>query len=281
MDLSAVNTPLISTHPAYLFIGSHTTLLEHAIIELQKILCPSAHPALRQAQDEIRANARLSAEAPRRRLDLEGGCSVCFTCRKIQEQQHESILWLCPEKQYAIDDLKVIFSTISFALEPHHHFFFVLQKADMLTATCANALLKSLEEPPAGYHFILLAQRAELILPTIKSRCLIHLLQSQKEHAPLTALLPFFTSTSFHDPIAFSKELESSNPSEWESLTLLDQLILFWSDHYKKSILANDEKKLKQAEQMIGHLKKALLQPPMPGSGKLFWKNLFLQIKQL
>ena len=76
-------------------------------------------------------------------------------CRKVREQQHESILWLCPEKQYAIDDLKVIFSTISFALEEDHHFFFVLQKADLLTSTCANALLKSLEEPPAGYHFIL------------------------------------------------------------------------------------------------------------------------------
>ena len=39
--------------------------------------------------------------------------------------------------------------------------------------------------------------------------------------------------------------------------------------------------KLKQATRMIGHLKKALRQPPMPGSSKLFWKNFFLQIKEL
>lgn len=245
MDFAA-----IINHPAYLFIGNEQALLEHAIIQLQKFFCKS------------------------------NGCSICIICRKIQEQQHESILWLCPEKQYAIDDLKVIFSTISFALEPQQHFFFVLQKADLLTAACANALLKSLEEPPAGYHFIMLAERAELVLPTIKSRCLIENLHSA-DVVPLSQLASFFTTTNFHDPIAFSKELDASNPSEWESLALLDQLLVHWSNQYKKSIIDHDAIKHKQAERMIGHLKKAFMQPPMPGSGKLFWKNLFLQIKEI
>lgn len=239
------------THPAYLFIGENDALLERVHLLLQNAFCN------------------------------DKGCGVCMQCRKIREQQHESILWLCPEKQYAIDDLKVIFSTISFALEPDHHFFFVLQKADMLTTTCANALLKSLEEPPAGYHFILLAQRTELILPTIKSRCLIEQLHTQADTAPLSALVPYFTTTTFQDPIAFIKELESSNPSEWESLALLDQLIAYWADMYKKSLIAHNAAKIAQAERMIHHLKKAMLLPPMPGSSKLFWKNLFLQIKEL
>ena len=244
------DTRLNSGHPAYLFIGNEDALLDQAIIQLQNFFCQS------------------------------NGCSVCFICRKIREQQHESILWLCPEKQYAIDDLKVIFSTISFALDSDQHYFFVLQKADLLTNTCANALLKSLEEPPAGYHFMLLAQRSEFVLPTIKSRCLIEHLHSI-ESIPLAPLMPFFTTTSFHDPIAFSKELESSNPTEWESLALIDQLIVHWSDQYKQGIVGNNAKKQKQAERMIGHLKKAISQPPMPGSGKLFWKNLFLQIKEI
>ena len=137
------------------------------------------------------------------------------------------------------------------------------------------------EEPPAGYHFILLAQRAEFVLPTIKSRCLIHYLKSDQSSEPLSSLLPFFTSTQFHDPIAFSKELDSNNPSEWESLALLDQLLMHWSNQYKKGIISNNASKLKQSEGMIAHLKKAMLQPPMPGSGKLFWKNLFLQVKEV
>ncbi|GMU19525.1 MAG: hypothetical protein AMXMBFR12_07170 [Candidatus Babeliales bacterium] len=199
----------------------------------------------------------------------------------MQEQQHESILWLSPEKQYAVEDLKVIFSTISFALEENHHYFFVIQKADLLTTTCANALLKSLEEPPAGYHFILLAQRIEFILPTIKSRCLIQTVGNCNQQDQHHALIPYFTTTAFQDPLAFAKELEAANPNEWESLSLLDELLIYWATQYKKGIISNNLTMQQQSERMMQHIKKAMLLPPMPGSSKLFWKNLFLQIKEL
>jgi hypothetical protein len=244
-------TTTIATHPSFLLIGDADTLLDKAITLLQKQFCPNT------------------------------SCAVCIVCRKIREQQHESIIWLHPEKQYTVDDLKIIFSTISFALEPGQHFFFILQKADMLTTACANALLKSLEEPPAGYHFILLAQRAELILPTIKSRCLIEYYHTDTLDAPTAALFPFFTTTTFHDPLAFSKELDNANMSEWESMALLDRIMIHWAQAYKKHVIAQNTAAAKQAERALHHLKVAMLQPPMPGSSKLFWKNLFLQIKQL
>lgn len=255
LDPLALNEPKgasasIASHPASLFIGNEQELLENAINLLQKVFCNN------------------------------GGCSVCIQCRKVQEQQHESILWLMPEKQYAVEDLKVIFSTISFALEANQHYFFVIQKADLLTTACANALLKSLEEPPAGYHFILLAQRLEYILPTIKSRCLIQTIGGN-QHSTLHPLMPYFTTSAFQDPIAFTKELEAANPNEWDSLSLLDELVEYWAGVYKKQIIAHNAKGQEQALAMIQHLKKAMLQPPMPGSSKLFWKNLFLQIKEL
>jgi len=250
---TATTTSLNSfiAHPASLFIGQPQELLEQVIILLQRHLC------------------------------TQHGCSVCIICRKIQEQQHESITWLNPEKQYALDDLKIISSTLSFSLDPGHHFFFVLAKADTLTPACANALLKSLEEPPAGYHFILLAQRQEAILPTIQSRCLIQIIGQQTATAALASLMPYFTTTAFQDPLAFTKELEAANPTEWQSLELLDALLIHWSTTYKKSVVAQEKQKAQQAYTMIMHLKKALSQPPMPGSSKLFWKNLFLQIKEL
>jgi DNA polymerase-3 subunit delta' len=247
---NSLSSPVILTHPAYLFVGDTDSLLAHTITLLQKQFCASS------------------------------GCSVCIQCRKLREQQHESVLWLAPEKQYALDDLKVIFSTISFALDTHQQFYFILQQADHLTSACANALLKSLEEPPTGYHFILLAQRSEALLPTIKSRCLI----TNVGHAyvaPTAALIPFFTTTQFQDPLAFAKELDNTNPNEWQSVELLDQLFVHWSHLYKKAVIGNDAQKIKVSERMMQHIKKAMAQPPMPGSNKLFWKNLFLQIKEL
>ena len=251
---------LSKDHPAYLCVGDEQKTLEHAIYLLQKNFCLSA-----QALAKAGSNPQ--------------PCSVCTNCRKVREQAHESIIWLCPEKQYMVDDLKVIFSTISYALEPNQHFYFVLQKADLLSPACANALLKSLEEPPEGYHFLLLAQRAEFILPTIVSRCLIQNLSISAQELS-HPLLSFFTTTAFQDPLALSKELDASTINEWETLTLVDQLIVYWGHEYKKNIRDKNKAKVEQAERVIAHLKNALTQPPMPGSSKIFWKNLFLQMKE-
>ncbi len=49
----------------------------------------------------------------------------------------------------------------------------IIDPADDLEPSAANALLKSLEEPPAGTHFLLVAHRLGRLLPTIRSRCRI------------------------------------------------------------------------------------------------------------
>ncbi|HVG38926.1 MAG TPA: hypothetical protein VM870_06555, partial [Pyrinomonadaceae bacterium] len=49
--------------------------------------------------------------------------------------------------------------------------FFIIEDADQMNETAANALLKTLEEPPATTHLILLTSRAASLLPTIRSRC--------------------------------------------------------------------------------------------------------------
>ena len=47
----------------------------------------------------------------------------------------------------------------------------LIQPAEALNANAANALLKNLEEPPAGTYFLLVAHRIQFLLPTIRSRC--------------------------------------------------------------------------------------------------------------
>ena len=116
-------------------------------------------------------------------LCSNNGCGVCTTCFQIKQEQHHAALWLQPEKtQYTIATLDPIFKTISYALAPDQPFFIIIQKADLLTQLCANSLLKSLEEPPAGYHFILLAEREDQILPTIHSRCVVKQFKDKTDH---------------------------------------------------------------------------------------------------
>src|SRR5258708_7246539 len=117
--------------PAQLWVGQHTNALKDVESYLQNVLCKN------------------------------GNCNTCITCMQIREKQHHAIMWLHPEKNYTIDQFDDVFNTLSFQLQPDEHFFFIIQKADFLTPTCANKLLKPMEEPPTGYHFILLAERTE------------------------------------------------------------------------------------------------------------------------
>lgn len=235
--------------PAQLWIGEHTNLVQRAQTYLQKIFC------------------------------VKNNCGTCITCTQIAQQQHHAVMWLYPEKQYTREQLDTIFGTIAFALSPGQRYFFVLQKADFLTPICANSLLKPIEEPPPGYHFLLLAQRTEQILPTIRSRCVTSSFIAQTKNGPHADLFDFFTSSQFSDPSAFLKQLDQSKINERESVELLDELLNYWMKQYKKAVKEKHKQKQDKVEKTFAVLKQAAEQPPMPGSSKIFWKNLFLQMK--
>jgi|SRR3990172_10114029 len=238
----------ITQAAAHLWIGHHDELIAHTTKQLQKMYCQ------------------------------HNGCDVCISCIQIKTQQHHAIMWLYPEKNYTKDQFDPLFNTLTFALQPEESFFFIIQKADFLTPATANRLLKSLEEPPPGYHFVLLAERLDQILPTIKSRCIVHEYRST-ERVSHHELFEFFNTRKFHDPSVFLKQLDFSKISEHESIELLDSLVHHWSSQYKKALTSNDELAQKDAAHMIAVLKKGFERPPMPGSSSLFWKDLYLQMQ--
>ncbi len=196
-------------------------------------------------------------------------CNTCIPCMQIREKQHHAIMWLHPEKNYTIDQLDDLFSTLSLQLQPDEHFFFILQKADFLTPACANKLLKPMEEPPTGYHFVLLAEHAEQILPTIKSRCTIHTLSSETIQQTSHPLVEVFTKKMVASN-EFSKILDTTTIHERETMELLDDIISHWLREYQ-------QQKKEHVCSLITKLQRASLQPPMPGSSVAFWRNLYLQ----
>jgi hypothetical protein len=234
--------------PAQLWIGTHDALLGEAQQYLQQFFCSN------------------------------GGCGTCTTCMQIRQQQHHGSIWINPEKGYTLESLAIIFETLSFSLNADQHIFFILQKADYLTTACANSLLKSLEEPTHGYHFILLAQRQDALLPTIKSRCIIKTFATHSIDPAYEQLYALLTSNTTHDPAVFLKAIDTSKINERESSELLDALFCYWIRVYAQSANKEDVNLGVTALAKLDVLKKALLEPPMPGSSKLFWKNVFLQM---
>ncbi|HLW72860.1 MAG TPA: hypothetical protein VKR54_02325 [Candidatus Babeliales bacterium] len=246
MDTHKKLPQLTSLPPAQLWIGRHEQAIEKLEYFLQHTLCKN------------------------------NGCGVCTSCMQIREKQHHALMWLHPEKSYTIDQLDDLFATLAFQLQPDELFFFIIQKADFLSPACANRLLKPMEEPPRGYHFILLAERIEQILPTVRSRCVINVLETASTPHISHPLFESFT-TKMVTSDEFSHLIDNAAINERESVELLDQIINYWLTTYQHDN-ATTKNSNPDIFALITKLQQAQLRPPMPGSCTTFWRNLYLQI---
>ncbi len=199
----------------------------------------------------------------------QNGCSSCFTCQSIAHKRYSSLLWITPERGYTRELLEPVFHAISFMRAQDQCFFIILEQIDMLTPACANSLLKSLEEPPTGYYFILLsATRA--ILPAIVSRCTtIEVTSGTSKSTTDDFLLSLFTTPiTAVSGARLLKELEKLSLSERQVLFLIEKLI-------EQSMHDYSTTKNTQAYRDI--LTMLLHKPPMPGSSKLALRTIALQ----
>lgn len=111
-----------------------------------------------------------------RALNCEKGSDPfceCNSCRKIGNRNHPDVRWLGEDEKVRSIKIEEIRSLIHGAsLKPYEGKWkvFILIGADRLTLEAANALLKTLEEPPEHSVFILLAENKTHLLETIQSR---------------------------------------------------------------------------------------------------------------
>jgi DNA polymerase-3 subunit delta' len=99
------------------------------------------------------------------------GCGQCDTCHRIATGQHPDVLSFAPAtQQYIIDQAREIVAVAS--TRPHEApaRVLIIDQADRLNPSSANCLLKTLEEPFAGNHLILVTAAPDRLLPTIRSR---------------------------------------------------------------------------------------------------------------
>ncbi|HEV8662356.1 MAG TPA: DNA polymerase III subunit delta' [Candidatus Methylomirabilis sp.] len=99
-------------------------------------------------------------------------CGSCAACRKVAAGSHPDVLHLTPDEgTLRIDRVRALREEVGRRPYEGRRRFALLDPAEALTEQAQNALLKILEEPPGSTTFILLAGRAETLLPTVVSRC--------------------------------------------------------------------------------------------------------------
>ena len=101
------------------------------------------------------------------------GCGACDSCVRVARHTHPDVHYYAPESAtgYLIAQTRALLEDVSLAPIRAAGKVYIIDRAEQLRANSANALLKTLEEPPEGVMFILLGTSADVILPTIVSRC--------------------------------------------------------------------------------------------------------------
>ena len=112
------------------------------------------------------------AQALQCRLSDDGPCDHCVPCRKIIEGNHPDVMLLQPEEKYIkIEQVRELKKKLGFKPFEGNKSVCIIDGADKMNVAAANSLLKTLEEPPAETHLILLAENVRSVVPTIISRC--------------------------------------------------------------------------------------------------------------
>ena len=103
-------------------------------------------------------------------------CCVCASCRKAMAGSHPDILTVRHEKPTVLSVGEIREQLCDTAdVKPYEgdRKVYIVPDADRMNPQAQNALLKTLEEPPAYTVILLLAENEETLLPTIRSRCVI------------------------------------------------------------------------------------------------------------
>ena len=101
-------------------------------------------------------------------------CLQCSSCKKAMNRNHPDIIYISHEKpnSIGIEDIREqLISDVSIKPYTGPYKIYIVDEAEKMTVQAQNALLKTIEEPPAYAVILLLVNNGSTLLPTIASRC--------------------------------------------------------------------------------------------------------------
>lgn len=111
-------------------------------------------------------------------------CNTCHSCIQAESGSHPDIITVSHEKpgSIGVDDIRgQVNHTIDIRPYQGPYKVYIIPEADIMTEQAQNALLKTIEEPPSYAVIMLLTENADILLPTINSRCVMLKLRNIKD----------------------------------------------------------------------------------------------------
>jgi DNA polymerase-3 subunit gamma/tau len=98
-------------------------------------------------------------------------CNKCSSCLEIMAGRSMDLVEIDAASHTGVDDVRQLIEGIKFAPVKSKYKIFIIDECHQLSKSAANALLKTLEEPPAHAVFLLATTESHKMIPTILSRC--------------------------------------------------------------------------------------------------------------
>jgi DNA polymerase III subunit gamma/tau len=98
-------------------------------------------------------------------------CGVCEPCRAIAEGRHIDVIEMDAASNTGVDDVREIIEAVRYAAVSARYKVYIVDEVHMLSKNAFNALLKTLEEPPAHVKFLFATTEVNKVPITVLSRC--------------------------------------------------------------------------------------------------------------
>ncbi len=155
-------------------------------------------------------------------------CNECEACRRIAEGSVMDVIELDAASNNGVDEIRDIRDKVKYAPTEVRYKVYIIDEVHMLTIGAFNALLKTLEEPPAHVIFILATTEPHKLPVTIISRCQRYDFRRISIEAQLDRLRQICTAEGIEaEERALKQIAKLSDGGMRDALSLLDQIIAF------------------------------------------------------
>lgn len=159
-------------------------------------------------------------------------CGKCINCKMVQNGSHPDIIEIDAASNNGVDEVRNLIDKVKYAPMQGKYKVYIIDEVHMMTTGAFNALLKTIEEPPAHVVFILATTEPNKVIPTIISRCQRFDFNkvSQKDIEKRLSIVCKEEKIEI-DPEAISLIAQLADGGMRDSLSILDQCITYCSSN--------------------------------------------------
>jgi DNA polymerase-3 subunit gamma/tau len=155
-------------------------------------------------------------------------CGTCSSCTAIAQDRSMDVIEIDAASRTSVDDMREIIEAARYRAVASTYKIYIIDEVHMLSKSAFNALLKTLEEPPAHVKFIFATTEIHKVPATILSRCV----RFDLKRIEATTLATYFKTLCEQETVTYDDEaitliVKAAEGSVRDGLSLLDQAITY------------------------------------------------------